>query len=294
MEPFLVLYCAGLVAAFAWALRSRYQVRRPQAPASGQQLGAAELAFLAGGPRRVVETAIARLVETGQIHVARNGVLTAASTASSEDPVQAAVLLTVCQSPSSVTSVVRTVEKDPAVATIGDRLVAQRLLVTPAQAKRARQRPLFGFYVLAAVGVLWSDDYLVLPLLLTALLVIVLLKRKVKARTVHGDQVLASIRRIGVHESNRWLHPAVALAGVGGAVALGGLVAFPDPATRHALTPGNTLGTTSSGGGGGGSGCSSWSYDDSGSYSSDGSSSGDSGGGSSCSSGCGGGCGGGG
>jgi uncharacterized protein (TIGR04222 family) len=240
---FLVMYCVGLVLAFGWALRVRYRVRRPAAPAPGQQLGVAELAFLAGGPRRVIEAAIARLVETGQIHAARNGELTAASTASSDDRVQAEVLRQVGRS-STAESVEPNVSKSAAVVAIGDQLVEQRLLVAPAQAMSARRRALLWPCAVGAVGLLGyvsgmnqggPGGFLLVLLLLTAWLVYQLYKRKIKARTVHGDRVLASIRKKDGNEPDRWLDPAVAVAGVGGAVALGGLRAVPDDDVRLAL-----------------------------------------------------------
>lgn len=243
---FLVMYCVGLVLASAWAVWSRYRVRRPEAPALGQRLGTAELAFLAGGPRRVVEVAIARLVETGQIHVARNGLLTAANTANDDDRVQEAVLGQVGRRPSTAWSVIHNVSDGAAVRAVGDQLVEQRLLVAPAQAAATRRRAVLGFSVVGAIGVLRFVEglrldrpvgYLSVLLLLTVTVVILLLRRGVKARTVHGDQALISARGPDAHQPDHEPNPAVALAGVGAAVALGGLAAFPDAAMRNALMP---------------------------------------------------------
>jgi uncharacterized protein (TIGR04222 family) len=295
---FLVMYGVGLVLALVWALWLRYRVRRPEPPAPGLRVGVAELAFLAGGPRRVVEVAIARLVETGQIHVARSGLLTAANTTNDDDRVQEAVLREVGRRPRTTWSVVGNVLDGSAVATIGDRLVERRLLVAPAQATAVRKRAVLGLYAVGAIGVVRFGDglrlgrpvgYLFVLLLLTAALTILLLRRRIKARTVHGDQVLASARGTDTNEPEP--HPAVALAGAGAAVAFGGLVAYPDLAMRSALVPSaSNMAATSAATDG-----SSWSYSSSDSYlnyNSPSRNNGSGGGGSGCGSGGGSGCGG--
>lgn len=270
---FLVLYGIALVVAFGYALLLRWRLRRPQGPLPPLQVNVDELAFLVAGPGRAAEAAIARLVESGRVHVSRQGLLTAGVLTSS-DPVEAAVLRVIEHTPRRGSYVIRKVTGSGAVSAISDRLVEHRLLVEPSAIRR---RALLWLYLLMAVGVLRLVNgvrlghpvgYLALLLLLTAALTIMLYRRGSRTRTRHGDKLCASVRASGANESNPWLRPSVALAGAGGSVALGGLAAFPDPTVRDALT----AGTTTTGGGGGDGGCGSS----------------DSGGG------CGGGCGGGG
>ena len=309
---FLALYCIALGLVLGWALRARYRLRRPPAPAFDRRPELAELAFLAGGPQRAVEAAIAELVDAGRLHLARNGRLTAESRARSDDELHDAVLRTVAGRSGSVGSVVRGLSDGKTVAAIGDRLVEGRLLVAPAQASAVRRRTVLWSSLLGAVGVLRIIDgglrhgrpvgYLAMLVLLTGVIVVVVLKRGVKARTVHGDRVLAAARGAEPH-SDVALPPAAVLAGAAGAVAFGGLVAFPDEAVRNALilTATRSPAATSSTG----TGCSSWGYSGSDGYASSDTSGGGSGGdsgstgggsscggsGSSCGGGCGGGCG---
>lgn len=307
---FLELYLVGLAVALAFAVVVRARVRRPPEPSPGQWVTVLDLAFLSGGPQRVVESAIARLVDTGMVRTSRGGMLTAVDGASTGDPVELAVLREIGAKPRSVATVVRKAARSKAVTRTGDGLVEQRLLVAPAAAREAQYRAVIGLFLLLAVGVArvvvgvrggYPVTFLVMLLAGTAVLLFVLVKRRIQARTVYGDRVLAAARSGPSDVPNAWLSPAAAtgLAGAAGAVALGGLLVYPELAVRDALvaTGGGALsGTTGAGAwayqsGSSCSGCSaapsSWSGSDS-SGSSCGSSSGSScGGGGGCGGGCG-------
>ena len=296
---FLALYGAGLVLALGWAALVRWRVRRPQEPVSWQPLDVAELAFLVGGPGRAAEAAVARLVEAGRVHAARNGQLTRAAGHTAHDPLDAAVLRELDRAPRMTGTVLRKVTASPAATAIGDRLVQQRLLVAPAAARSARRRAVAGLYLLFLIGLVrlgdgvWHDrpvGFLAVLLVLTVALAIPLRNRRVKARTVHGDRVVASAQGGNGHQPSSRLHPA-ALAGAAGLVALGGLAAFPDVAVRVVLVESTAAATMAVAGA-----SSSWSYIGGAAYAGCGSGGGSSDGGSSSGGGasCGGGGGGGG
>ena len=241
---FLALYCIALGLVLGWAVWARYRLRRPPAPEIDRRLELAELAFLAGGPRRAVEAAIVELVDAGRVHLARDGRLTAASGARSDDELHDAVLRHLAGRSDSVWWVMRRLSDGKTVAAIGDQLVEGRVLVAPAQAHAGRRRAVFLLALLGWVGIVRIFDgglrhghpvgYLALLVLLTGAAVFVLLKHRIKARTVHGDQLLVAVRSAG--PSSKWSPPlATAPTEAAGAVALGGLAAFPDKAIRNAL-----------------------------------------------------------
>src|SRR5437588_10163868 len=95
---FLAAYWLVLALAVGYALVSRWLVRRAAGPArdgEGTALGLHEVAYRAGGPRRVAEAAVARLVESGALRPARRGTVQVVRTESQvTDPVDGAVLST--------------------------------------------------------------------------------------------------------------------------------------------------------------------------------------------------------
>jgi uncharacterized protein (TIGR04222 family) len=238
---FLALYGAGLVVAFAWAVSLRWRVRRPPEPAPGQQLGVAELGYLTGGPHLAVGAVVAQLVESGRVRLSRGGFASAVPTTGA-DPVEAAVLREIDGTPRLAGTVIHNAADSPAVLAVRDGLVRHGLLVAPAAARAARLRGVAVLGLLAAVGVvrhvvavrqLQPVGYLTLLLILTVVLAVVLHRRPVKATTVHGDRLLASVHRTGPDRLNPWLRPSV--TGAGRTVALFGLDAYPDAAVRRDL-----------------------------------------------------------
>src|SRR5688572_6896453 len=90
---FLWLYAVALVVAIAVALGARMAVHRPRRPDATDRLAPEELGFLAGGPRRAVHVAIARLVDAGLVRTDRSGTVTStADRAPAGHPLDDAVL----------------------------------------------------------------------------------------------------------------------------------------------------------------------------------------------------------
>jgi len=288
---FLWLYGAGLVVALGWMIAVRARVRRPRQIEPTPPLELESVAYLAGGARRVIELAIARLIEAGAIRASRGGSLTAIQSPPGRlDPVATAVMSALGNRTRKVNTLIRSVRATHRISQLSDELAAHQLVLTPRAAARARRVAWLGLVLLLAVGVArfvngaMKDlpvNYLVIELVVTVALLMLVARRPIRPRTVHGDRALASARN-------------TISAGVG-LVALFGLAMFPDQAVRSVLAPARASAGSSN----------SWSYAGGvyiascgGSASSGGSScGGSSGGGSSCGGGGGGGgggCGGGG
>lgn len=90
-----------------------------------------ETAFLAGGPGRVVDAAIAGMHEDGRLAVGGPGVVTVRQ-AVAHDAVEAAVLDAIARTPGGGLAALRaTAMRSPAVQAVGDRLAARGLLRSP-------------------------------------------------------------------------------------------------------------------------------------------------------------------
>ncbi|MGW8396034.1 TIGR04222 domain-containing membrane protein [Streptomyces lydicus] len=90
-----------------------------------------ETAFLAGGPARVVDAAVAAMHEDGRLTVGGPGVVTVRQ-ATARDAVEAAVLDAVARTPGGALATLRAeAMRSPAVQDIGDRLAARGLMRHP-------------------------------------------------------------------------------------------------------------------------------------------------------------------
>lgn len=105
-------------------------------------VGTLEAAFLAGGPGRATDAAIATMAEDGRLAVGLPGIV-AVRRAEARHPVEQAVLDTCAAAPSGDLSWVRgVVTRSPAVQSMGDDLAERALIVRP-----ARLRPVRGWLV---------------------------------------------------------------------------------------------------------------------------------------------------
>ncbi|WP_102925814.1 TIGR04222 domain-containing membrane protein [Streptomyces noursei] len=300
-------------------------VVRLRTPAVGRAAGPTrdvrELAFLAGGPGRVADTALWVMHKEGRLAIGGPGVVTVRR-AAAHDPVETAVLDAVAATPGGALAAVRgRVMRSAAVQEVGDRLAARGLL-RPPRAGRG-WRLLAGLQVKASVvlfavalvlsflavrdgGGPWAPPVAVrvVPAVAVGLLVGLPCRRLFTRRiTRAGRSVLAAARPRGTRPDDlRGLEAAWRVAGL--AVALGGTAVLANELLRDhfvqaqgAVAASTPSGGSSAGSGGcGGDAGSAWcGSSDGGGDSGCGASS--CGGGSSCggSSGCGGsGCGGGG
>lgn len=253
---FLGLYVAGLAVGLAVAFGVRMAVRRPRQAEQTGRLAPDELGFLAGGPQHAVQVAVARLVDAGLVRVDRSGTLTSvADGARAAHPLDDAVLAALT-TPRKAAEVAERLAGSPAVAEIGESLVRSGLLVAPARATAARRLAPVLLYVLFVIGLVrWINGlvedlpvgYLTFLLAGTLVASVYLSSRLTgtfKARTVHGDRVVAKAR--GRRRKKDPLER----------VAVRGLSAYPDKEVSKALSNGAAAGFV------GGA----WSYSSAGSF----------------------------
>lgn len=285
----LKLYGALLVVPFVLGLAWRFAQVVRSAGEAPRDLTVHHLAYLAGGRRRVAESAVAQLLAAKRMRVSSKGLISVIPGPAVRDRTERAVL-----GLSSRGRLYTLVGKLGPIATRMNDELATAGLAVPEKAVRLRKKVVVGLSIaLLILGLIRMSSgvsnhrpvgWLMLEIVAAAGLTMVavrLRRRDDAVATVAGKRLLREAKSAqrgrtsvsGPSLSRAGLGGAglvMAGAGAAGAVALGGMALYPDPAVHTALayTP------TSYGGGsdGGGSSCS---------------------GGSSCGGGgCGGGCGG--
>ncbi|MEU4406587.1 TIGR04222 domain-containing membrane protein [Streptosporangium sp. NPDC023963] len=317
---FVIAFVVGLVIlSTAFALhREHRRVRSAMIGHYGGPPNPYELAYLSGGPRRVINTALGLLARAGAIRISRGGQASlVAGARPSPDPIEHAVMESLHQRGGSapVGEVRRAVAEGRSVDGLRYRLLGLGLLVPEgaldhAQVLLSRLQITSIIEVVVVAGILLAGatgGFGTFALLVGMFSVIggfsVYARQKRALRDVlshTGHEVLASARRTYIRGA-RPVAPDLAFA-VGIPVALYGLSELDEPGLEEELQRqtasgssscasgacggGSSSGDASSFGGGGDFGSGGWGG------SSDGGGSGDGGGGSSCGGGCGGGCGG--
>jgi uncharacterized protein (TIGR04222 family) len=322
----IVLFIAGVLAAVlvgktkSTAQREHWRVRSAAGTGRAGDLGHYQLAYLAGGPRRVVNTALALLASTGAIRISRAGLVTRVSGAGpSGEPVEQAVLDAVARRPGgcAAAELRHEVGASDSLDQLRYQLMGRGLIVpdeafVPVRRLTGRLRAASvvaivvggAIVVLVAAGVAGLHFGTVVGVLAAGgmgIAGLVAARRLGRALrnvvTSAGQGELTEAKR--VHRRGKWIHESgltVPALAVGAPMALYGLDVIDDPELVAGLERGERGGTASGGGCAGGA-CGGGSGND-GAYGggdSGGSSGGSSGGGSSCGGGGGGGgCGGGG
>ncbi|MET9231857.1 TIGR04222 domain-containing membrane protein [Lentzea sp. NPDC003310] len=256
---FLQLYWVGLALAVLVAIAVRVRVRAGHSSQPVRSLDMDELAYLAGGPRRVVETSLARLLTAGELRTSRRGTVQVTSATQSLNAVDRAVVTDGQRYTNrTVNLMIPAVAKDDVVTAIGRRLEDMGLVVNPETAKSAVRKGSIALWVLLAVGVArWINGiavgapvgWLTVQLVVTGLLILLLTRRPQHVRTSKGTSVLNVARDRNTKPPGSV--DEVMYAGAAGAVLFGGLVVYPDLAVRSSL-----LASSGSGGYTGGSTCS--------------------------------------
>ncbi|MFJ5553060.1 TIGR04222 domain-containing membrane protein [Streptomyces sp. NPDC093225] len=131
MNYFALIVWVGVVASTLGLAVGVYRSRRAGgAGATVHDL--TEAAFLAGGPRRVVDTALVALCQDGRMMIGGPGIVQVRSGARAADPVERAVLAAHEAAPSGALQWLRlAVMRDAAVQETGDGLAARGLLSAP-------------------------------------------------------------------------------------------------------------------------------------------------------------------
>ncbi|NUT47187.1 MAG: TIGR04222 domain-containing membrane protein, partial [Saccharothrix sp.] len=273
---FLELYWIALALSLVVAIVVRVRPRgsrgaREGAPAGA--LGLLDIAYLIGGPRRVVETSVARLIATGALVPARNGAVRLAGSAVADHPVDQAVLTDATRYRyRTLTLLITSVSEQDAPRAVGRRLSEMDYLLAPNEVRSRTWRAVAPMALLFGVGVArWVNGlaigapggWLTLQLVLTAVLVVVLVKVNPLPRTALGRAAVAEAR--AGENTGGW--GGTSSAREAELVALNGFGGHPDVTLRAAVRPrpraasggayaaGGIIGTSSCSGGGGGSSC---------------------------------------
>jgi uncharacterized protein (TIGR04222 family) len=240
---FLELYWIALAVSTAFAIFVRVRLRGTRGGAPAGAPGLPDLAFLTGGPRRVVETSVAGLIDSGALVPARNGAVRLAGSAVADHPVDQAVLADATRYRyRTLTLLITSVSEQDAPRAVGRRLAELGYLVAPDLAKRWRRIGVVPMAVLFAVGVVrWINGqvisapvwFLTLQLVLTGLLIWGLLQATPVTRTAAGRVAVrkarsgAFIRGFGGGDS----------ANAAELVALNGFSSHPNITLRAAARP---------------------------------------------------------
>lgn len=251
---FLQLYWIGLALAVLVVIIVRVRVRAGHSNQPVRSLDMDELAYLAGGPRRVVETSIARLLTSGELRTSRRGTVQVTSTSRSLNHVDRAVITDSQRYTNrTVNLMIPAVAKDGVVTAIGQRLEDMGLVVNPGVAKSALRKGSIVLWVLLAIGVVrWVNGiaisapvgWLTLQLVVTGVLIWLLTRRGKHLRTSKGNRVLEDARTTST--SRLATSDDALYAGAAGVVLFGGLVTYPDLAVRSSLLASSSSASSSS------------------------------------------------
>jgi uncharacterized protein (TIGR04222 family) len=258
---FTAVYIAGFIASVVIVFVVQAMLIRTDARTTGAEtpLEVYQAAYLAGGPNRVIETAIAGLALREQILVARRGRLTAVRDATPFGPVEAAV----CQELTPTASqgrVLSRLRRHPSVEAIADQVRSRGLLLAPSRALLWRLVllvPVAVWCVGLARAVNGADlgrpvGNLKMLLLITGMVtVILMLTRWLAARNQPSAAGRSAVRQLRQrHRTRPTPDVGVQVAGV----AVLGFTALADPVLRSALVTSTGSGSGGDGGGGGGGG----------------------------------------
>ncbi|MFI7327011.1 TIGR04222 domain-containing membrane protein [Streptomyces rubiginosohelvolus] len=136
----LLANLAAVVSSVLLVVKAVVERSRRPSPGSGVALhDLYEVAFLNGGPARVVDTALTALHADGRLVVGGPGIV-AVQRAQANDPVERAVLQELAAAPNGALHVLReAVMRHPAVQEVGDGLAARGLLVPPRRLRPLRR-----------------------------------------------------------------------------------------------------------------------------------------------------------
>jgi uncharacterized protein (TIGR04222 family) len=235
------------------AIIVRVRVRAGHSNQPVRSLDVDELAYLAGGPRRVVETSIARLLTAGELRTSRRGTVSATTNTQSVNAVDRAVMADSQRYTNrTIGLMIPAVARDGVVTSIGRRLEDMGLVVHADVAKTALRKGSIALWVLLAIGVArWVNGiaidapigWLTLQLAITGVLIWLVTRRGKLVRTAKGNRVLDAARTAGGGATGS---DTGVYAGAAGLVALGGLAVYPDLAVRSSLLA-SSAGTSATG-----------------------------------------------
>lgn len=279
---FLAIYGAlivfPVVVGLVWTIAVKLSAKAPRATVSGPEPTVYELAYLAGGPDRVVDTAIAALVDRGTLRVSSSKQLQLTGPEPA-DPIERSVAKASRPGHNATTRDIRNrLRMSGPMQALAKGLETRGLVATD----RSRQIRQFVYFLYLAVLVLGVVRLIagiagdrpvgfLVPLLISAVFATVIAralrnKRPGPRPTSEGGRILHRARSAHGRERKRGIPNAPGYAGAAGlgllggaaaAVAFGGLASYPDDELSAALIPPPVSGGFGGGSSGGGSSCSS-------------------------------------
>lgn len=201
---FLELYWIALAVSTVFAIAVRAHLRGTRGGLPAGALGLYELAYLTGGPRRAVETSVARLVDTGALRLTRDNTVQVVGSPAAQDPVDEAVLADAGRyRRRTLTLLVTAVCDQEAVRALARRLSEMDLLVRPEVVTSRLRLGVAPMAAVFAIGVArWANGLLIgapvgwltLQLAFTGVLIALLLKATPLTRTAKGSAAVSSAR----------------------------------------------------------------------------------------------------
>ncbi|MGY6654299.1 TIGR04222 domain-containing membrane protein [Amycolatopsis sp. TRM77291] len=279
---FLAIYGAlivfPVVVGLLWTIAVKLGAKAPRGTVSGPEPTVYELAYLAGGPDRVVDTAIAALVDRGTLRVSSTKQLQLTGPLPA-DPIEKAVAKGARPGYNATTRGIRDRLRMSGPMQALAKGLQERGLVVADRSPRIRQVVYFLYFAVLVLGVVRliagiAGDRPVgflIPLLISAVFA-TLISRALKNKrsgprpTSEGGRILHRARSAHGRERKRGIPNGPGYAGAAGgallggaaaAVAFGGLAYYPDEELSAALIPPPVSGGFGGGSSGGGSSCSS-------------------------------------
>jgi uncharacterized protein (TIGR04222 family) len=223
---YLLAVLVSLLFAFAVRILTRSGTVTTTAP---EALTALEVACLTGGPRRVVEAAVAQLVDTGQLRPARNGYVRVTNLIEPTNEVERTILADVRKhGHRSIAMLTYRLGSSQAVKDVSERLVRAGYLIDEKIAARRKMIGTIPIIVVLGVGIIrWLNGlgndkpigWLTLLLLGTGLVVYGMRRQDLTLRTFQATNACQHMTGASPAES----------------VATGGLRQYPDLAVRESL-----------------------------------------------------------
>ncbi|MCC8249659.1 TIGR04222 domain-containing membrane protein [Saccharothrix luteola] len=240
---FLELYWIALAVSVVFAVFVRVRLRGTRGDAPAGALGLLDIAYLTGGPRRVVETSVASLIDSGALVPARNGAVRLVGSPVADHPVDQAVIADAKRYRYRTLSLLITsVSEKDAPREVGRRLSEQDYLVAPDVAKRRLRTGVVPMALVFVVGAArWITEQVVggpvwiltLQLVLTGLLIWGLLQAAPRTRTAKGRDAVAKARAGEI--TGGW--GGTSSANAAELVALNGFSSHPSITVRAAARP---------------------------------------------------------
>lgn len=236
---FVTAYGSALAGAIIWARTVRERFAATANDSAEPALTTDELAYLAGGPRRAVETSVARLLDEGALRVAPGGRLEATGRAARYH-LDMAVLGEVGGAGTTLPTLVAGLGRSGVVRPAADRLTLLGLLVDQAVQRNRLRHAVFPLLALGAVGLLyWLDavrqdapiGWVTVALALTSVAAAITTRPDAARRTLLGERTIAAAHRRATGLAAD--HDALGVSwSAAKSVAVNGFAGYPDPVVR--------------------------------------------------------------